>query len=97
MLTKAHECHTEYGMKMTMHIDEELLDRIVETHGFASKTEAVDTALRELDRKARLKEAFKKGLGLSPAELRSGVDPNYDLAALRAAETLPNYGKRRAR
>lgn len=84
-------------MKMTMHIDEELLDRIVKTHGFASKTEAVDTALRELDRRARLKEFFKKGLGLTPDELRACVDPDYDLLALRAAETPPNDGKRRAR
>ncbi len=84
-------------MKMTMHIDEALLDRIVKSHGFASKTEAVDTALREMDRKARLKEFFKKGLGFSPEALRAGVDPNYDLMALRIAETPPKYVKRRAR
>jgi len=90
-------CHTVYGMKMTMHINKELLERIVKTHGFASKTEAVDTALRELDRKARLKEFFKKGLGFNSEELRAGVDPNYDLMALRATETPPKYGKRRAR
>ena len=31
-------------MKMTMHIDEELLDRVIAAHGFASKTEAVEMA-----------------------------------------------------
>ncbi|GAB4176183.1 MAG: hypothetical protein Fur0032_16100 [Terrimicrobiaceae bacterium] len=96
-LTGLPGCHTWYGMKMTMHIDEELLDRIVKTHGFASKTEAVDTALRELDRKARLKQAFKNGLGLSADELKAGVDPDYDLMALRAAEIHPKHGKRRSR
>lgn len=84
-------------MKMTMHIDEELLDRIVAMHGFASKTEAVDTALREMDRKARLKEFFKKGLGLTSEELKASVDPDYDLMALRAAESPKPYGKRRTR
>lgn len=84
-------------MKMTMHIDEALLDRIVSMQGFASKTEAVDAALREMDRKARLREFFKKGLGLSPAELKASVDPDYDLMAFRAAKTPKSHGKRRSR
>lgn len=84
-------------MKMTMHIDEELLERIVAMHGFASKTEAVDAALREMDRKARLKEFFKKGLGLTSGELKASGDPDYDLPALRAAKAPARYGKRRAR
>jgi Arc/MetJ family transcription regulator len=32
-------------MKMTMHIDEELLQRAMESHGYVSKPEAVDMAL----------------------------------------------------
>ena len=84
-------------MKMTMHIDEELLERIVKAHGFASKTEAVNHALHEMDRKTRLKEFFKKGLGIAPEALRAGVDPDYDLMALRAAEPAAKYGKRRSR
>ena len=34
-------------MKMTMHIDEELLDRVVKRFGCASKTEAVEMALKD--------------------------------------------------
>lgn len=82
---------------MTMHIDEELLERVISTHGFASKTEAVDMALREMDRKARLKEYFKNGLGWTPEELRNAFDPDYDVMAFRAAEIPAKYGKRRAR
>lgn len=81
-------------MKMTMHIDETLLDRIVETHGFASKTEAVHFALSELDRKARLRAFLKEGLGFSADELRDAVDPNYDVMASRkVAETPRTYGE----
>jgi Arc/MetJ family transcription regulator len=84
-------------MKMTMHIDDELLDRVMKTYGCASKTDAVDFALNELDRKARLKAFAKTGLGLSAEELSAGVDPDYDVLGLRAAEAPAKYGKRRAR
>lgn len=80
-------------MKMTMHIDEALLDRVIETYGYASKTEAVEMALRELDRKARFRELGKRGMGMTPEELGDAVDPNYDLNAYRVAETPPKYGK----
>jgi len=74
-------------MKMTMHIDEGILDRVMKWTGAGSKTEAVDLALKEMDRKARLAEFGKTGLGLSRAELMEAVDPSYDLMALRLAET----------
>jgi len=84
-------------MKMTMHIDEALLDRVMEAHGFATKTEAVEAALKEMDRKVRLKAFFKSGLGFTPAELKASVDPAYDPIALRVAEMPPRHGKRRTR
>ncbi len=73
-------------MKMTMHIDEALLDEVIGRFGCASKTEAVDFALRELMRKSKLRALGKTGLGLTPEELRNAVDPNYDVLALRYAE-----------
>jgi Arc/MetJ family transcription regulator len=85
------------GVKMTMHIDEHLLDRVMKHFGVDSKTKAVELALREMDRKSRLGELLERGLGLSPAELRESVDPAYDLEALRLAETPPAYGRKRAR
>lgn len=89
-------CHTRYGMKMTMHIDEELLKRVMAHHEFESKTEAVDFALREIDRKARLRAYAKSGLGMSAEELKAGVYPDYDVVALRVAEAPAKYGKKRA-
>jgi hypothetical protein len=65
-------------MKMTMHIDEDLLKRVMENYGYDSKTEAVEMALRELDRKARMKEFGTKGLGLAPEEWADAVFPGYD-------------------
>lgn len=78
-------------MKMTMHIDEELLARVMETHGYETKTDAVEGALREMDRKFQLAEYGRKGLGLTPEELGNAVDPDYDLMALRVADMPAKY------
>ena len=80
-------------MKMTMHIDEALLDRVIESYGYASKTEAVEMALRELDRRTRFRELGKAGMGMTPEELGDAVDPSYDLTLSRVVETPPKYGK----
>ena len=80
-------------MKMTMHIDEALLDRVIESYGYASKTEAVEMALRELDRRTRFRELGKAGMGMTPEELGDAVDPNYDLTSSRVAEPPSKYGK----
>ena len=84
-------------MKMTMHIDEALLARVMKTNGFATKTEAVETALKEIDRKARLRELGRTGLGLSPKELGEAVDPAYDIMELRVADKSGRYGRGRSR
>lgn len=89
--TLGRKCHTQYGMKMTIRIDEDLLDRVIERFGFASKTEAVEMALREMDRKARFREFAKAGLGLSAEELKGAVDPDYEVAAMRVAERSAVY------
>lgn len=82
-----------YGMKMTMHIDELLLERVIKAYGCESKTDAVDFALRELDRKVRFKEFVKNGMGFTADELADAVDPNYDVQAMRVAETPSKYGR----
>lgn len=84
-------------MKMTMHIDEELLDRVVKRFGCESKTEAVEMALKEMDRKARFREMVKTGLGFTPDELRNAVDPDYDVLSYRVAESTPVYGAKKSR
>lgn len=84
-------------MKMTMHIDEDLLQRVMDHHEFASKTEAVDFALREIDRKVKLRAYAKTGLGMTSEELKSSVYPDYDVVALRMAETPTVRGKGRVK
>lgn len=82
-------------MKMTMFIDDELLARVMEATGTTSKTRAIDLALREMDRRAKLIKLSSAGLGLGPDELKETVDPVYDLDALRRLETPVNYGRKR--
>ena len=80
-------------MKMTMHIDELLLERVIKAYGCESKTDAVDFALREMDRKVRYKDFIKNGLGLTADELADAVDPDYDVMAMRVAESPSKYGR----
>lgn len=81
-------------MKMTLHIDEELLARVMEATGTTSKTKAIDLALREMDRKAKLVSLSSAGLGLGPDELKDAIDPAYNLEALRRSEAPVTYGRK---
>jgi Arc/MetJ family transcription regulator len=81
-------------MKMTMFIDEELLARVMELTGLKTKTEAVEFALRETERKGKLTR-FIANETLAADEWRDAVDPAYDLIALRAAEKPKRYGSKR--
>ena len=80
-------------MKMTMHIDENLLESVMARFDLETKTDAVHYALRELDRRARLREVLEAGTGLSTEELKDAVFEDYDLKSLRAAEEPTKYGK----
>jgi Arc/MetJ family transcription regulator len=80
-------------MKMTMHIDEALLKRVMEEYECETKTDAVEMALREMDRRMRFRELGKRGMEMSPEELADSVDPDYDLNSMRVAETPTRYGK----
>jgi len=82
------------GVKMTMHIDDALLARVMAATGASSKTHAVDIALREVDRRTELLRLTREGLGLSPAELKETVDPAYDLEAMLLAETPVSYARK---
>jgi hypothetical protein len=62
--------------------------------GATSKTKAIDLALREMDRRAKLVKLASAGLGLSGDELKEAVDPAYNLDNLRRLETPPNYGRK---
>ncbi len=79
-------------MKMTMHIDEALMKRVMTATGVSSKTKAVDLALRELDRRAELIQLAREGLGLTAEELKHAYNPASDPdATLRCAEARRVY------
>lgn len=78
-------------MKLTINVDETLLERVVAITESSTKTEAIHYALREVDRRARLVEVLREGLGASPDELRNMFDPVSDPATLRAAEAPGVY------
>lgn len=78
-------------MKITLNVDDALLDRVVKTTGSKTKTAAIDYALREVDRRARLTEVLGKGTGLRGKELANMFDPASDPNTLRAAEDPAKY------
>ena len=86
-----------FVMKMTMHIDEEVLDRVMKVTGAATKREAVEIALKEMARRHKLKELFSQGLGLTPEQLKAEFAPGpadeFDRPVLNVAEDKVPYGK----
>jgi len=84
-------------MKMTMHIDEDVLDRVMKVTGAKTKTQAVELALTEMARRHKLKELFSQGLGLTPDELKAEFAPTaadrLDSHGLLVAEDKPPHGQ----
>jgi len=88
-------------MKMTMHIDEALLKRVMKSYECETKTQAVDMALRELDRQSQMRHFAKHGLGLTADEWENSVAPGYnpkdlstyDPLGTKVAEDPEKYGK----
>ncbi len=81
-------------VKMTLHIDEALLARVMEATGAATKTSAIDMALRELDRRATLVRLCEEGLGMDAAALKETVASDYHVETLRQSEMPVNYGRK---
>lgn len=77
-----------------MHIDDDLLRRVMAATGTDSKTRAIDLALREMDRRATLSKLTYEGLGLTADELKETIDPVYDLGEMRKKETPVRYGRK---
>ena len=86
--------HNSVMMKMTMFIDESLLERVMKLTGLKTKTETVEFALRETERKSKLGK-FLAGRNLSTNEWKNSLDPAYDLMRLRLAERPGKYRTKR--
>lgn len=78
-------------MKLTINLDEGLLSRVLEVTGAKTKTEAIHMALREVDRRARLTEILKEGLGADSEELKRMFDETSDPSVMRVAEEKSPY------
>lgn len=81
-------------MKITLNVNDDLLNRVVKSSGSKTKTAAIDLALREMDRRARLTEVLTKGSGLQGEELANMFDPTTDPTLLRAAEGSGSYNQK---
>ncbi|MFZ4775473.1 MAG: type II toxin-antitoxin system VapB family antitoxin [Terrimicrobiaceae bacterium] len=82
-------------MKMTMHIDEELLANVMEATGATTKTEAVDMALREVSRRVRLRKLMATPIKNMDEMAPEAVFDFKTYDRLRAAESPARYGTRR--
>lgn len=83
------------AMKMTMHIDAEVLDRVMKVTGAKTKTQAVEIALTEMARRHKLKELLNQGLGMTPDQLKAEFAPTaadqFDRPILQVAEAKVPY------
>jgi Arc/MetJ family transcription regulator len=79
-------------MKMTVEIDEALLERVMAVTGARTKTAAIELALREMDRRGALLRLLDDDLGMTPTDWRGAFDDAADIETLRAAETPGTYG-----
>ncbi len=70
-------------MKMTMHIDEEVLAQVMKLTGAKTKTQAVEMALTDMARRHKMQQFFERGLGMTPDEMEA-----YGRAVM-AAQTDP--------
>jgi Arc/MetJ family transcription regulator len=74
-------------MKLTLNIDDDLLERVREMTGAKTKTEAIHYALGEIDRRNRLRTLLSEDIGLTPAEWRNAYEePAAEEETLRVAE-----------
>ena len=84
-------------MKMTMHIDEGVLDRVMQVTGAKPKKQAVEIALSEMARRHKLKELLSQGLGMTPEQLKAEFAPTaadqFDPPAIMVAEPPAPYGQ----
>ena len=72
-------------MKLTLNIDDELLDRVREMTGAKTKTDAIHIALNEMDRRSKLRKLLAKDdFGMTSEDWKNAwVDPGG------AAEDFP--------
>jgi len=80
-------------MKLTLNIDDELLERVRETTGAKTKTEAIHVALNEMDRRNKLRELLAKDdFGMTSEEWKNAWEDPGEAAedfTAKVAEVPP--------
>jgi hypothetical protein len=72
-------------MKTTIDLDEEKLKRLMRMTGLRTRKAAIDFALTEAERIARVESFYREPFYVVP-EGETVVDPSYEVAALRELE-----------
>lgn len=72
-------------MKTTIDLDEAKLERVMKLTGLSTRKEAIDYALTQVERTARVKTLLSRPFfdGIPKGDV---VDPAYDVLALRLRE-----------
>jgi len=78
-------------MKTTVELDDGKLENIMKSMNFKTRKEAIDWALTEAERIAVMHHI--KANPWSADVLREGIDPNYDVLAIRRAVRSSNDAK----
>jgi len=81
-------------MKMTLNIDDGLLERVMAVTGAKTKTEAIDLALKEMDRRSKLIEVLGRDTGMTSDDWKNAFYPEYDVEATRVAEEPPIHARK---
>ncbi|MFY8216515.1 MAG: type II toxin-antitoxin system VapB family antitoxin [Chthoniobacterales bacterium] len=68
-------------MKTTVEIDEEKLERVMRLTGLKTRKEAIDWALTEAERIARIDEIARNPW--DSARVKESLEPGYDIVAIR--------------
>jgi hypothetical protein len=71
-------------MKTTIDLDEKKLRRVMKLTGITTRKQAIDFALTQAERLARVKKLFEEPFYLDSGDI---IDPNYDLERMRNRET----------
>ncbi len=77
------EGHKYAHMKTTVELDDTKLENIMKSMGFRTRKEAIDWALTEAERLAVMHHI--RAHPWSAEVLREGMDPEYDVLAMRRA------------
>ena len=85
-------------MKLTLNIDDGLLERVMAATGAKTKTEAIHMALGEIDRRSKLVSLLAEDIGLSPEEWKNAFDensiPDDEHLSSRVAETPKRHDRK---